>query len=185
MALGTGEASQVIVPLLQKAAAMTAFFCSNAGDAPALPGAYVLAVELAAPLPVTLPGKPVATLTPGHYLYCGSARGPGGLRARLGRHMRSGKAIRWHIDRLTEAGTVLGAWAFPGGNECELATALSALPTPIAGFGSTDCNHCRSHLLQWPHTRQSLPVIDPEDEGRDDKEMLRPLMHDGRIHAET
>jgi hypothetical protein len=37
---------------------------------------------------------------------------PGGLRARLARQMRRGKPIHWHIDRLTEAGTVLGAWRF-------------------------------------------------------------------------
>ena len=118
---------------------MTEFFCTNADEAPSLPGAYVLAVEIAKPVTVTLPGKPAATLKPGRYLYCGSARGPGGLRARLGRHMRRGKAVRWHIDRLTEAGTVLGAWVFPDGHECDLVTAVSSLPVPIAGFGSTDC----------------------------------------------
>ena len=125
-------------------------FCTDAADAPPLPGAYVLAVELAAPLAVTLPNRPAASLGPGHYLYCGSARGPGGLRARLSRHMRRGKTIRWHIDRLTETGAVLGAWFFPGGDECELVATLSSLPVPIAGFGSTDCAGCRSHLLQWP-----------------------------------
>ena len=126
-------------------------FCTDAADAPPLPGAYVLAVELAAaPLAVTLPNRPAASLGPGHYLYCGSARGPGGLRARLSRHMRRGKTIRWHIDRLTETGAVLGAWFFPGGDECELVATLSSLPVPIAGFGSTDCARCRSHLLQWP-----------------------------------
>ena len=122
----------------------------HAADAPPLPGAYVLAVELAAPLAVTLPNRPAATLGPGHYLYCGSARGPGGLRARLSRHMRRGKTVRWHIDRLTEAGAVLGAWFFPGGDECELVAIFSSLPVPIVGFGSTDCARCRSHLLQWP-----------------------------------
>ena len=32
--------------------------------------------------------------------------------------MRRGKPVKWHIDRLTEAGTAIGAWAFPGGSEC-------------------------------------------------------------------
>jgi Uri superfamily endonuclease len=128
---------------------MTEIFCTTAADAPSLPGAYVLAVEIAKPVTVTLPGKQAANLAPGRYLYCGSAKGPGGIRARLGRHMRRGKSVRWHIDRLTEVGTVLGAWVFPDGDECDLAAALSGLPAPIAGFGSTDCTRCRSHLLRW------------------------------------
>ena len=66
--------------------------------------------------------------------------------------MRHGKAIQWHVDGLTEAGTVLGAWAFPGGDEFDLVAALSHLPVPIEGFGSTDCPRCRSHLLRWPDT---------------------------------
>ena len=130
-------------------------FCARADGAPSLPGAYVLAVEIAEPLTVELPGKPTARLGPGRYLYCGSARGPGGIRARLARHMRRGKAVHWHIDRLTEAGTVLGAWVFSGGDECDLVTALSSLPVPIAGFGSTDCVQCRAHLLLWPDAAAS------------------------------
>ena len=134
-------------------------FCTNAADVPPLRGAYILAVELAAPLMVTLPGRPAASLGPGHYLYCGSARGAGGLRARLSRHMRRGKTVRWHIDRLTEAGAVLGAWFFPGGDECDLVTTLSSLRVPIAGFGSTDCTRCRSHLLQWPGGATSVIAL--------------------------
>jgi Uri superfamily endonuclease len=125
-------------------------FCSCADAIPAAPGAYVLAVELVRPLTVALPGRAAARLQPGCYLYCGSAGGPGGLRARIGRHMRRGKSIRWHIDRLTEPGAVRGAWVFPGGDECALAAALSKLPAPIAGFGSSDCARCRSHLFRWP-----------------------------------
>ncbi|MGQ9368556.1 GIY-YIG nuclease family protein [Azospirillum sp. ST 5-10] len=117
---------------------------------PAVPGAYVLAIRLDTAVPVALPGRAAAVLPPGRYLYCGSARGPGGLRARLARHMRRGKAVRWHVDRLTEAGTALGAWVFPDADECALAAALAALPLPLPGFGSSDCAVCRSHLLAWP-----------------------------------
>ncbi len=134
-------------------------FCTNADDAPPLPGAYILAVELSASVPVALTGKPVACLNPSRYLYCGSARGSGGIRARLRRHMRRGKVVRWHIDRLTEVGVVLGAWAFPGGDECDLVAALSGLPVPIAGFGSTDCTRCHSHLLQWPEVTTSVIAL--------------------------
>ncbi|MGE4527232.1 MAG: DUF123 domain-containing protein [Rhodospirillaceae bacterium] len=108
-----------------------------------MPGAYVLAVAL---------DCAAAGLPPGRYLYCGSAKGPGGLKARLARHMRKGKAVRWHVDRITEAGRVLGVWAFPGGDECALAQRLAGMgfPVPIPGFGSSDCRVCESHLLAWP-----------------------------------
>ena len=34
------------------------------------------------------------------------------------------------------------------------------LPMPIAGFGSSDCTTCRSHLLQWPNgTALLLPTL--------------------------
>jgi Uri superfamily endonuclease len=113
-------------------------------------GAYVVAVSLAAPLAIRLGGAASARLRSGRYLYCGSAYGPGGLRARLGRHFRKGKSIRWHVDQLTTAGEVLGAWAVPAGDECELVRRLGFLPVPVDGFGASDCAHCRSHLLRWP-----------------------------------
>jgi histidyl-tRNA synthetase len=136
-------------------------FAASAASAPACAGAYVLLVVLAAPLELMVPRR--ATLAPGRYLYCGSAKGPGGLRARLGRHMRRGKTVRWHIDRLTEAGAVPGAWVVPGGDECALAAALAHLEVPVPGFGSSDCATCRSHLFfdgrgdpQGPPTRASV-----------------------------
>ena len=115
---------------------------------PCVAGAYVLVIELAEPLVVCIGGK-AAPLPAGRYLYCGSAKGPGGIRARVARHMRTGKSMRWHVDQLTRAGCVLGAWAFPGGHECDLVDALSHLPTALDGFGSSDCRRCRSHLLRW------------------------------------
>jgi Uri superfamily endonuclease len=125
-------------------------FVRSAAEAPALPGAYLLVVALPAPLTFTLPQRPETTLAPGRYLYAGSACGPGGLRARLARHMRAEKKPHWHIDRLTEAGTVEGAWVVPGCDECSLIASLAALPVPLPGFGSSDCRRCSSHLLEWP-----------------------------------
>jgi Uri superfamily endonuclease len=125
-------------------------FWTNAQEIPKLPGAYVLALELSRPIVVKIAGRPLTSLAAGRYLYCGSARGPGGLRARIARHMRRGKTTRWHVDRLTEAGRVLGAWTFVGCHECQLVAALAHLPAPIEGFGSSDCQRCRSHLLRWP-----------------------------------
>jgi Uri superfamily endonuclease len=131
----------------------TADLLKKAEHAPTEPGAYVLLIGLPVPVETALPGKPTTTLGAGRYLYCGSAKGPGGIRARLARHMRIEKSVRWHVDRLTEAGTVIGAWSFPGGDECDLVRTLSHLSFPIPGFGSTDCRMCQSHLLKWQDHR--------------------------------
>lgn len=131
-------------------------------DIPAVPGAYVLALSLTRPLTITIGGA-ARMLSVGRYLYCGSAYGPGGLRARIARHFRRTKPVRWHVDRLTTAGQVRGAWIFPGGDECALARSLAHLPAPIPGFGSSDCRNCRSHLFYWPtgvklHRHKELPT---------------------------
>jgi Uri superfamily endonuclease len=125
-------------------------FVADAAEAPAVRGAYLLLVTLPRPLRVTLPRRPEATLQPGRFVYAGSARGPGGLRARLARHQRADKTLHWHIDRVTAAATVNGAWIVPGGEECAIVAALAHLPVPLPGFGSTDCRRCPSHLLAWP-----------------------------------
>jgi histidyl-tRNA synthetase len=124
-------------------------FVADAAAAPAAPGAYALWLELDAPRPVAA-GKARGLLPAGDYLYCGSAKGPGGLRARLARHMRREKRARWHIDQLTARAAIRGAFVFEGGDECVLCEALFALPTPLPGFGSTDCRRCLSHLRAFP-----------------------------------
>ena len=121
-------------------------------------GAYVLVVSLPAPLAIRLGSTAPSRLPAGRYLYCGSAYGPGGLWARLTRHFRTDKTIRWHIDQLTTQGMVLGAWALAGGHECDCVRRLGFLSAPIDGFGASDCTQCRSHLLRWPRrvTRKRL-----------------------------
>jgi Uri superfamily endonuclease len=121
-------------------------FCTMESQIPALPGAYLLLIELTKVTDVKLRKMPSASVAPGRYVYAGSAYGPGGLKARISRHMRRTKVQRWHIDQLTETG-VRGVWIFPGCNECDLVDINSSLPVPIIGFGSTDRKRCHSHLL--------------------------------------
>ena len=87
------------------------------------------------------------------YLYAGSAYGPGGIPARVNRHRRPGKKVHWHIDRLTNAGTVVSVVAIPGGRECAIVAAALRVPgvtMPSPGFGSSDCRACPAHLLRLP-----------------------------------
>ncbi len=46
---------------------------------PSETGAYVLIIELTAPLEIDVATLPRAVLPAGRYAYCGSAYGPGGL----------------------------------------------------------------------------------------------------------
>lgn len=89
-------------------------------------------------------------MEPGWHLYAGSAYGPGGVRARLLRHFKDDKKVHWHVDHLTLAGRVASALVFADGNECEIAQRLAYVPAVdavYAGFGSSDCGDCATHLL--------------------------------------
>ena len=132
-------------------------FVHTADEAPPAPGAYALLLRLDAPLRAKA-GRREATLEPGRYIYCGSAKGPGGMRARLARHMRRDKRAHWHIDQLTRAGRVEGAWIDSGGDECALSQALAHLRSPLPGFGASDCLRCESHLRSWPVDQTAFPA---------------------------
>ena len=96
------------------------------------------------------------TLAAGQYAYVGSAHGPGGLRARVGRHLRADKPLHWHIDYLTAAIPVVHvvALASTARLECTWAKRLLVLngaAVPAPGFGSSDCrNRCPAHLIRLP-----------------------------------
>ena len=64
-------------------------FCLNADEYCAM------AIEFADKVAVTLCGRSPIVLPVGRNLYCGSAKGPGGLKARLSRHVQRGKSVRW------------------------------------------------------------------------------------------
>ncbi len=116
---------------------------------PAEPGAYVLSIRLDEALDLDIPAFSGATLPPGTYAYCGSAYGPGGLAARIGRHLRKSKPSHWHIDRLTAAGRIVAVGVAKGGRECDLLDLLLArgAAVPVPGFGSSDCRRCAAHLV--------------------------------------
>lgn len=116
-------------------------------------GTYALLFELDNPLAISV-GKLGEFLLPaGKLIYVGSALGPGGLAARLRRHLRPDKPLHWHIDSLTAVltPTVWRIDASGGRLECAWVRELLALPgasVPIPGFGSSDCREgCPAHLL--------------------------------------
>lgn len=127
------------------------------GAITAEPGSYLLLIGLGGPLALSLRGKALE-LPAGSYVYAGSARGPGGLRARLGRHLARGGRPHWHIDHVTARAAALSGLAYVGANECELRRMLSAsglFTVPAPGFGSSDCRECPAHLLRYSDGRYS------------------------------
>jgi Uri superfamily endonuclease len=116
-------------------------------------GAYILHLTLEQPLPLSGVAHFTGILPPGYYAYAGSARGPGGLAARIGRHLKTRKTMRWHIDRVTVKASGIVPLLAPGGFECALLGHLLALRgacVPVPGFGSSDCPHCPAHLVRLP-----------------------------------
>jgi Uri superfamily endonuclease len=113
---------------------------ADVDDLPAAPGAYVLMLELRRPVRLAIATLPATTLPPGRYAYAGSARGPGGIRARVRRHLRKDKKPHWHIDRLADLLRVPGA------------------SVPVPGFGSSDCRRCAAHLVALAGPDQNLDI---------------------------
>jgi Uri superfamily endonuclease len=81
----------------------------------------------------------------GHYIYTGSARR--NLGARVARHLKLNKTLRWHIDYLLASpfSSIESVTLFSE-MECEINQRVNGVVL-IAGFGASDCRaNCGSHL---------------------------------------
>jgi Uri superfamily endonuclease len=122
-------------------------------------GVYQLLIEVVETVVLQMGRLGAVEVESGYYLYTGSAKR--GLCARLARHLRDDKKLRWHIDYLLAAGSIVQIRAFPWrqGRECELNLQLSQRPglsVPIPWFGSSDCR-CPAHLLKLSIDRNARP----------------------------
>ncbi len=132
-------------------------------ELPPRPGAYVLVLHLEAPLCLPLGSLGNPALPAGYYVYLGQARGPGGVRARLGRHLRGVGRPRWHIDFLrARARPVAWGWRCARARatapwECRWSQHLAGWPEarlPVPRFGASDCRRgCPAHLWWLPADR--------------------------------
>jgi len=121
---------------------------------PARPGTYALFLRLDRERVLTIGRLGHFHFPAGLYAYVGSARGPGGLAARIARHLRRSKPLRWHIDYLRPHTRPVAVWLTLGvrRRECAWAQGLAAMEhaaIPAPGFGASDCR-CPAHLIHFP-----------------------------------
>jgi Uri superfamily endonuclease len=116
-------------------------------------GTYALILKLPHTAAITVGRLGRFQFPRGWYVYVGSARGPGGLAARVSRHLRFPKPLHWHVDYLRTAAWPVEVWHAVGSQkrECAWACALVGLcgaSVPVPRFGASDCR-CPAHLIHF------------------------------------
>ena len=130
---------------------------------PSDPGSYFLWLHLSQPRALWVGKLGQFPFPEGDYVYLGSARGPGGLRSRLGRHLRGNGKPHWHIDYLRAAAKLRGfgytihrkGTKYRAPTECDLSQKFAALPEAkivAPCFGASDCQSgCTAHMVYFPN----------------------------------
>jgi Uri superfamily endonuclease len=122
---------------------------------PELKGTYILVISVVDDLNVKIGCLGRYELKKGIYVYVGSARGPGGLKARIYRHLKLNKKVRWHIDYLTVNPKVKIKAVFYLKSKALLEAAIAKklfnndlFEGVIKGFGCTDKRNSYTHLYK-------------------------------------
>jgi Uri superfamily endonuclease len=121
---------------------------------PRLPGSYALICQLEKAEVIRIGRLGIFSFEPGHYIYVGSALGPGGLAGRLERYLDKDRLVsHWHIDYLSDIAMVKQVWYYQNDRryEHEWAAHLSRkenVQIPVPRFGASDC-HCPAHLFYF------------------------------------
>lgn len=117
-------------------------------------GIYVLVLECVNPCEVRIGSLGTLQTEKGYYAYIGSAHGGGGIKSRLGRHLKTAKKCRWHIDYLRRRMRAAAVWYETSAPEAEHEIAERFISmgakVPMKGFGSSDCS-CETHLFLLNH----------------------------------
>lgn len=135
------------------------------------PGIYHLVLRLPEPKTVRIGRLGRIAFQAGYYVYTGSAMN--GLEARIARHARRRKTMRWHIDFLLRAARLVEVVAIPtrARAECRRNCGLMAQAearVPVPGFGSSDCR-CPAHLAYFGDHRPDIAT------GPDGSRLAAPL----------
>ena len=120
-------------------------------EIPPDPGTYALVYRCDAPFWTGVGKLGQVFLCAGHWIYIGSAFGPGGLKSRLGHHLKPSAHPHWHLDYVKHALEPVEIWFTTAIDKREHIWAkdlshLRGAGCPIDGFGASDCA-CRAHLI--------------------------------------
>ena len=125
-------------------------------DIPAVPGSYLIIGKLDNDIQLDSGPFSGQNLLPGHYLYSGSACGPGGLKSRISRHLNPETKRFWHFDHL-KASLFIEEVLFSVNKisqECEfikVVQTMEGVSFPLPLFGASDCRQkCPAHLVRFP-----------------------------------
>lgn len=125
---------------------------------PREPGVYVIIVMVSKTIEISTRRGKRFTIPCGIYLYLGSARGGGGIRGRVLRHLRRSGDAFWHVDYLLRSpsakilGIMYGVYKDSRDHEAELALKLRKALPGIKGFGCSDKPRDYSHLYLCGYT---------------------------------
>lgn len=106
---------------------------------------YQLLIEVCKPIRVTVGRLGEFAMPAGLYVYTGSARR--NFEARIARHLRRDKKLRWHIDYLLASRDVRVSRVERSIQpECTVNQSTDG-DIVVPGFGASDCRSgCKSHL---------------------------------------
>jgi Uri superfamily endonuclease len=109
------------------------------------PSSYQLQIDVKHPLRCAIGRLGEFDFPAGRYVYTGSARRA--FETRIARHLRSAKALRWHIDYLlTAPGVTVTGVVRSRRDECRLNQGGPGRVI-VPGFGASDCKAgCGAHL---------------------------------------
>lgn len=95
----------------------------------------------------------------GYYVYTGSALN--NLEARIARHERKGKKLRWHIDYLLQKARIVKMISAKTSErlECRVNRRIQqSAYSYVKKFGCSDCS-CESHLCYFESLDDALEVV--------------------------
>lgn len=126
---------------------------ANLGRLRGKTGTYVLLFELETICRLAVGKLGQFDFPPGWYTYTGSARGPGGLTARLRHHLSIAAHPHWHMDYVRPHARITDIWyarslLYDEHRWAAVLAAMAGQPAVAPFFGSSDCR-CATHLIHF------------------------------------
>ncbi len=119
-----------------------------------LPGTYALVLLAESPFNVRVGKLGILNGRSGYYVYIGSAFGPGGLQARVKRHLKAASRPHWHIDYVRQILPIVEVWYTTDDNQkyehqwASVMANMAGSSVLLPRFGASDCT-CRTHLFYF------------------------------------